>query len=238
MPTRTDRFTSGLTILAFLIVFAGAVPAGAQSQIFADGFESGDLSSWSFVGEQIPGSLEVNAAAAMGGSDFGLEVAGGGRAWVESRHPDREREVFVSFFFDPNNWEMLARGRVDVLRFTAQGRRHHLRLVLQRGATGQLRLGLFVRGNRGRYQAIGGGPVIAGQENLIEVAWQAASSRNGQDGSATLWINGELEASEPSLANGRLDVRSIQMGLVGGNTHATRGSFFLDDYSSFRTLAP
>jgi hypothetical protein len=236
MYIQTKRLVLALAIAVGAALAGIGGPAGAQTQIFADGFESGDTAAWFRTREQIPGSLTVNAAAAMNGSGLGLEVAAGGAAWVETRDADREKGVFVSFFFSENNWEMLVRARAEILRFNAQGRRDHLRLVLQR-SPGGLRVGLLVRGNRGGYQLIGSGVVLPG-ENLIEVEWQAASTPNGTDGSATLWINGELEAREPTLANGRLDVRSMQLGLLGGNLAATRGSYYLDDFASFRTLAP
>ncbi len=230
-----------LTVLgAVLVAMGSAGTAGAQTQIFADGFESGDVAAWSAARALGSASLEVNESAAMGGpgSVFGLEVTGGGRAWVETRDPDRESTVSVSFFFNPDNWEMLARARVDILRLYGPGRRHHLRLVLRRAGPGLFRLGLLVRGNRGSYEPIGGGLVLAGGENLVEVEWQAASGPNATDGSAALYVNGELEAREPTLANGRLDVRTIQLGILGGNVGRTRGSFYLDDFQSFRTLAP
>ena len=239
--------SSGVRLSVFSLTLLGAVLVAMGSAgevcaqgagIFTDGFESGDVSAWSAARELGGASLEVNGAAAMGGSAFGLEVTGGGRAWVETREPDRESSVGLIFFLDPDNWEMQARTRVDILRLYGPGRRHHLRLVLRRAGPGLFRLGLQVRGNRGGYEPIGGGLVLAGGENLVEVEWQAASGPNATDGSAALYLNGELEAREPTLENGRLDVRTIQLGILGGNVGQTRGSFYLDDFQAFRTLAP
>ncbi len=235
-----QRPVSGLLAAAALLAFSAAIPVAAQTTnlIFADGFESGDLSSWSAVREQRPGSLQVNPAAALDGTGNGLEVRGGSRAWLLSRHDQPESGVRVFFFFDPDNWEMVLKARAEILRFYARGNRHHLSLVLRRAGEGLFRLGLVVRGNRGRYEPIGSGLVMSGEANFVEIEWQAASSPAGSDGSAALWINGELEANEPSIANGQLDVRAIQVGLVGGNVGATRGSFYFDEFESFRTLAP
>ena len=242
MGSRGRLSKAGLTILGVVLAGVGTVSAvrAQTTQIFTDGFESGDVSRWSAARALGSAALEVDGAAAMGGSSsvFGLEVTGGGRAWVESREPDRESTVGLFFFFDPDNWEMLPRARVDILRLYGPGRRHHLRLVLRRAGPGMFRLGLQVRGNRGGYESIGGGLVLAGGENLVEVEWQAASGPNATDGSAALYLNGVLEAREPTLANGRLDVRTIQLGILGGNVGQTRGSFYLDDFSAFRTLAP
>ena len=236
--SRVSSFRPGFLVVA--VVAGVLLPAAAWSQalIFTDGFESGDLAAWSAVRETSAGLLTVTPAAALGSPAFGLEVAAGGRAWLESRQPDRESEVFASFLFNPDNWEMLPRARVEILRFHARGGRHHLRLVLGQAGPGLFRINLQVRGNQGGYQTIGGGPVLAGAANRIEVHWRAASAPNATDGSATLFINGELEAREPTLANGRLDVRAIRLGTVAGQTGATRGSYYLDDFASFRTLAP
>ena len=236
--SRVSSFRHG--VLAAVVTAGLLLPAAgsAQAQIFTDGFESGDTASWSVVREQSPGLLAVTPGAALGSPLFGLEVAAGGRAWVESRHPDRETEVYASFFFDPDNWEMIVKARVELLRFQSRGNRSHLRLVLGQTETGLFRLVLQVRGNRGRFQTIGGGPVLAGAANLVEVHWTAASAPDATDGSAALYINGELEAQEPTLGNGRLDVRAILLGTVAGRTSGTRGSYYLDDFASFRTLAP
>ena len=237
MHSEAKRRVVVLTVAVAAALAGIGAPALAQALIFADGFESGDLSSWSVTREQRPGSLSVNGAAAMSGTGFGLEVAAGGVAWVASQEPEREKGVFASFFFSPDNLELVVKARAEIFRLYGPGRRHHLRLVLQQ-SPGGLRIGLLVRGNRGRYELIGGGLVPSGQESLIEVEWRAASTPNGTDGSATLWINGELEAREPSVANGRLDVRTMQLGLLGGNLRATGGSFYVDEFASFRTLAP
>ncbi len=231
MRKPANRTVAFLAILALALL--AAADAQPTNQIFTDGFESGDTSAWGHV----RGDLDVNESAAMEGL-FGLEVPGGSRSSLVTREPDRETTVLVSFFFDPNNIEIGPRRGVEILRFSAQGRRHHLRLVLRQDAAGEHRLALMVRGNRGRYDRIGGGIVTPGQANLVEVAWEAATRRNGNDGSAALFLNGEMEAHEPTISNGRLDVRAIQIGLRGRNVRASRGSYYLDDFQSFRTLAP
>ena len=114
----------------------GGAPALSQSLIFTDGFESGDLSAWSVAREQIPGALAVTGAAAMNETDFGLEVAAGGVAWVASQAPQRETDSGMFWFFSEDNWEMLGDARVDILRLYGPGRRHHLRLVLRRTPAG------------------------------------------------------------------------------------------------------
>ncbi len=235
MRNRAKRSIFSLPIIAIaLLAAAGASEAQTTDSIFADGFESGDTSRWSVA----LGGVDVNATAALGGSNFGLEVPGGTRSGLETREPDRETTVRVQFLLDPNTFELRRNQRIEILRFYAQGRRHHLRLVLRQNAAGDKRLGLMVRGNRGGYDLIGGGPVTPGLDNVVKVLWEAATSRNGNDGSAALFLNGEMEANEPTLANGRLDVRAIQIGLLGGNAGATRGSYYLDDFASFRTLSP
>jgi hypothetical protein len=225
------------TVVIVILVCLAALGLGTvsvaqvQGLIFADGFESGDTSAWFRTREQTPGALDVNTAAAMAGSTYGLEVAADGIAWVETREPDRERDLKVSFFFNPDNIELIPGARIDILRFYGKGRRHHLRLVLRGAGPGLFRLALLVRGNSGRYQEIGSGLVVAGAENLIEVDWRAASTRNGTNGSAALWINGELEANEPSIANGRLDVRSVRLGSVA--LASTQNPEFVPDVAGF-----
>ena len=226
-------------VLAFhLCALLVASAALAQSQIFTDGFESGNLASWSRSREQVPGSLQVNDSAAMGDSDFGLEVVANGYAFVLDDSPNGETVYRASFLFRPDTLRLRTGARVEILRLYSRGGRHHVRLALQQVDPGRFAVHLLVRGNRGSYDFIGSGFVDRGAETEIELLWTAATTRNGFDGSVALSIDGVPAAQEPTVANGRLDVRAVRLGLVAGRVGGATGSMDFDDFASFRTLSP
>ncbi|HJS18176.1 MAG TPA: right-handed parallel beta-helix repeat-containing protein, partial [Anaerolineales bacterium] len=83
---------------------AASTPTSAVSDgIFANGFESGDLSAWS--GSATNGAhLGVSPAAALAGS-FGMQVQINGTTalYVNDASPNAEPRYRVRFYFDPNS---------------------------------------------------------------------------------------------------------------------------------------
>ena len=76
-------------------------------------------------------------------------------------------------------------------------------------------------------------PLTAGA-NQVSLWWRALAGR----GQALLSVNQTPLDGIEDLDNAASRIDSVRLGLVDGNPAATSGSFYLDDFSSFRTLAP
>lgn len=223
---------------AFLLMLAfGFEPAAEAQQIFADGFESGDTSAWFKVRKR--NGLDVNGAAAHSGS-FGLEVrSGSGRTGVQENSPRREEAYMVDFFFSPNNWEMKAKKAVDILQlFGKGGKGAHVRLLLKQMGPEEFELRLLARQNNGRFRFVGSAPVPRDGWTMVSVLWARAGSDDREQGLAALFTNGSLRGERDNLDNDRMTIDTVRLGLVKKSGAAKSGSFYLDDFASFRTLAP
>ena len=83
-------------------------------RIFADGFESGDLTAWtaSLIGDD----LSVSAAAAMiGGSGLQVVINDNIAIYLTDDSPSGEKRYRARFYFDPNAIEMAALDRHNIL---------------------------------------------------------------------------------------------------------------------------
>ena len=150
---------------------------GDEAELFADGFESGDLSAWRSR-EQVAGSLVVNEDAAMyRRSAQGLEVVANGNAWVQAKTPNDEKVFALGFLLDPHTLRLRDGKRITLLQLRPGQGRSLLDLQIQsRG--GNLTVRLRTRGADGRFTILGRGTVTRGQTNLIEVARLAATAGN------------------------------------------------------------
>src|SRR6185295_8110411 len=75
--------------------------------IFADGFESGNLSAWTSSTTDL-GDLSVSAAAALVGTQ-GMQalIDDNNVIYVTSDHPNAETRYLANFRFDPNSIPMV-----------------------------------------------------------------------------------------------------------------------------------
>jgi len=93
--------------------------------VFADGFESGDLSAWSEA-ETDNGDLSASAAAALNGS-YGLQmlVDDDTALYVLDRSPMAETHYRARFYVDPNSMAMEEWDRFDCCSTATVLQRQH-----------------------------------------------------------------------------------------------------------------
>ncbi|MCP4200889.1 MAG: hypothetical protein GY769_03040 [bacterium] len=225
-----------VSLSALLVALLLTTAAQAQ-QIFADGFESGDTSAWSKA--RKPRGLDVSGNAARTGN-FGLEILSGrGRTGVQDKIPRREDAYMVDFFFSPNNWEMLFNKRVDILQlFGRGGKGAHVRLLLEQVGEDRFELRLLARENTGRFRFIGSAEVRRNEWTPVSVLWARAGTNGLDQGLAALFTDGGLRGEKNNLDNDRLTIDTARLGLLKKAGAAKSGSFYLDDFQSFRTLSP
>ena len=198
--------------------------------IFADGFESGDLSAWSSAQTDL-GDLRVTTEAAIGGS-YGLQaVLDDNRSiYVVDETPAMEDAYQVRFYFDPNSISM------------ASGNAHVLFLAMN--ASGQASFRTELRSFQGDYQIRD----VALQDNgaqiytdwvpltdelhSLETRGQVASGTDVGDGTLRLWLDGEPRADISDLDNDTRGVDKVRWGAVSGVDTGTRGTYYFDAFVS------
>jgi hypothetical protein len=205
----------------------------APQPLFADGFETGNLSAWS-SSQTDQGDLNVTAAAAIGGS-YGLRAAldDNRSIYVVDDTPSAETAYRARFYFDPNGISM------------ASGNAHIV--FLARDVAGVVAFRIELRSFQGDYQVRAVAPVdfapamgtawipITDTIHQFEVAWWSASGQFTDDGGLLLWID---DSGEPlagfigGLDNDTRRVDSVRLGAVSGIDAGTRGTYFFDAFAS------
>ncbi len=183
--------------------------------------------------------LAVNADAAIDGL-YGLEVLVDGSAnpaFVADTHPTQEVAYRASFRIGHNGLSMAeGTSHAVFLGRMANGGGNVLRLFMVRqGANYKLRC---------RWKRDTGGTGFCGQltfapvHTRVTVEWAAATAPGADDGLVRLFKGDALKAEKTTLDNDTLVIDTARLGLPQAAAATTVGSFFLDDFASFRTLSP
>ena len=219
--------SGGLTASASTTITVTSLP---QDVIFADGFESGDLSAWSSssIGG---GDLSVSTAAALV-DNYGLQALVNDIAniYVRDDSPNAEPRYRARFYFDPNSISM------------ADGDDHYI-LVATSGATSVLRVQLRFSGGNYQIRAshlLDGGTTfnytnwisISDALHFIELDWRAATAAGANDGSLTLWIDGVQKANLTGADNDTWRIDYVRLGMVTGRDPFTLGTYYFDAFES------
>ncbi len=197
-------------------------------------------------GAMAQNSLDVNANAALGGSLFGLEVLldGGSTNGVyvaENAQHNDETVYRAEWRVNHNNIAM------------DEGSSHNIFLARQVTPTrNNLRVSLFVAsgdykiGYRAKKE--GAGTAFCGKFTISAAGGGAragievvpASGTGMSDGVCRLFKNGVEQFERTDVSNFGTEVDAVRFGAPKGSDidATTVGSFYLDDFQSFRTLAP
>ena len=230
----------------FIIVLAGLAlaafqPGGiqraqaksAKTPIFSDGFESGNFSAWTRRVTDA-GDLAVTAGAAMQGvKGMRAKIDDNRPIYVLDKTPLNEMVYDVKFHFDPNSIRMANLDSHNILSgednqgtfVTA------LRLDL-RFANGGYQLRALSRNDDQTWTATAWS-TISDAPHQIEVEWDAASP--GQtDGNLKLKIDDTVVSDLQGLDNNNFRIDRVKLGAVRGLDTGTRGTYFFDQFESFR----
>lgn len=169
-------------------------------------------------------SLRINAFI---GSPF---------AFVTDKSPDDESNYWAFYRVNLDGLDLALGDDIGhLVGFDAAGV-PQFRLVLRRNAApAENRIVIQARDDTA------GGLVEHGEEltlgpgfNIVSVWWRSEPGR----GQFLASVNGTPLGGLDGLDNGSARIDKVQLGVVDGNPDLTIGSFYLDDFSSFRTLAP
>jgi hypothetical protein len=205
--------------------------------IFADGFESGNMSAWAIGsdGSSEADSLQVSPAAALIGQ-YGLQVVANGAMprYVRDDTANRESLYQARFFFNPNAVVIQDGSALDI--FTgydnssgspAEVFRVQLRFLHESGY--QVR-GQALKGNQ-EYVSTPWYP-IKDSRHSIQIYWATDVAINTQDGLFVLDIDGE-----PMWSGGFLDlghnaqqIDEVRLGKVAGE--GAVGKLYFDAFDS------
>ena len=111
-------------------------------------------------------------------------------------------------------------------------------LRLKQTGANEFQLRLKARENSGRFRFVGSAKVSRGEWTLVSVLWARAGTNGLDEGLAALFTDSNLRGERDNLDNDRQTIDTARLGLWKRAGAAQSGSFYLDDFSSFRTLAP
>jgi hypothetical protein len=233
-----DPVTWGTIECASLLVYgyASGDAAPPADLIFADGFDSGDLTAWSGVSTDN-GDVRASTDAAMAGTPFGLEtvVDDTQALHVRDQSPSDEPRYRARFYFDPNGFDPgEAVGRLRAIVFMALDEAPQKRVVqiILRRLGGEYSL-------RGRVALDDGTRAetpfvtIADGPHVVELDWVKASAPGASDGSFQLWIDGIGTTPLTGLDNAAYAVDLVRLGAMVIKPGAA-GSLFFDRFDSRR----
>jgi hypothetical protein len=209
-----------------------ATPA-TNNAIFADGFESGTWGAWSSAATGS-GQLSVTANAALVGTR-GLQalINSTQSLYVSDVSPAAESVYHARFYFSPNGITMNNGKSHDIFVGRSSSGAAIFRLQFQR-TSGVYQVRGIVRTNSGAEQTTNW-YTISNASHAIEVAWQAASTTSGSNGSLSLWIDGTLKQTRSNVANGSYRLEEVRLGAVSGVTSGISGTEYFDAFASTRS---
>jgi len=231
-PTPTATPTTTPSPTATPIPTPTPTPTPLPSLIFADSFESGNLSAWTSSATDT-GHLSVSTAAAIVGT-YGLRafINDNNLMYVTDDRPLAEIHYRAHFYFDPNSITM-ASGNAHYIFYGYQGTstlvlRTEFRFYL---GNYQIRVSLRDDGTTWLNMAW---VTVSDAPHLIEFDWRAATAVGANDGVLTLWLDGAQQAAVTGIDNDTRRIDRVRLGAVGGIDSGTRGTYYFDAFESRR----
>jgi len=217
-PTPTSTFTPSPT-------------PSVSDVIFADGFESGNLSAWS-SSVINGGNLSVSPASALTGANgMQLLINSTTAMYVTDNTPNLEPRYRVRFYFDPNSITM-ASGDMFTLLYGFSGSTSVLRVDF-RFSGGAYQLMARALDNASTWTAT---PwfTISDAPHSVEFDWQASTAAGANNGTLAFWIDGVQLSSLAGINNDTRKIDTVRLGAVTGLDAGTTGTVYFDAFESRR----
>ncbi len=233
---KRSALASGLAI-TLLCLWLPTSTAALMDWIFADSFESGDATAWSWANGLY---LVIPEAASEGA--FGLRVPAtfDEPAWVQDENGSDEAVVRADFDFNADNLAMTSGDSFALYVGWVVDDATAAFAVSLVDDVGQIGLRITA------WDATGGS-IISPPVPLPGPGWHrigleyGVGTGSGGSGEMRLFINGALEAEVGPFQNQDLVVNSLRLGVVDtidGVDQGTSGSFDIDVYSTVRLFDP
>ena len=192
-----------------------------------------------------PGLGPGTSATCPSGCKLAVNMVGDTvKAFVESGHPESELVYRFQFFIDVNNLPMVEQSGFRILeaRKTGSDARVLLQVILF-FKNGVHKVRGVVFDDQGVRRRVGQFNLKASGKSLLEFEWAAASGESTNDGLLRMKkginVKGKTDVDNYFLGDAGID--ETRLGYVKGsgvNIAALVGTFYLDEFASFRTLAP
>ena len=229
--TPTDTPTNTPTVTATFTPTATST-LGLSDQIFADGFESGNLSAWTSSAIN-GGDLSVSASAALKGNR-GLQalINDNNIMSVTDESPSAEPRYRVRFYFDPNSITMASGDSHFIFKAFMGTSTEVVRLEFRQfSGAYQIRPGVFQNDSSWVYN---NWVTISDAPHSIELDWRAASASGAGDGYLTMWVDAGGQMMLAVIDNSGKRIDSARLGALTGIDNGTRGTYYFDAFESRR----
>jgi YD repeat-containing protein len=249
VENRLVTVTQGISVTTFVYDGDGArvrqvKPDGSQVvyvgglfeqelPLFADGFESGNLSAWS-SSVTDSGNLSVSAAGALVGN-YGLQavINNTNPKYVQDDTPTAENHYWARFYFDPNTVNIPSGSHFLFFGYNSV----NVQLVriefAKNGGAYQVRASARLDGVSVNF-ATTNWYTISDAAHSIEFEWQASSAAGANNGYLALLLDGALQQILTGLDNDARLMDYVRLG-VGGVPSGTSGTEYFDGFESRRT---
>ena len=231
-PTSTPTQASTPTFTSTATLLTTVSPTGVNDLIFADGFETGNLSAWSSSTTDA-GDLSVTTTSALVGSN-GLQalIDDNNSIYVTDDSPTTETRYRARFYFDPNSITM-ANKDAHYLLYGYNGTSAIVLRVELRRFSGVYQLRVALRNDSNSWTSSSWFP-ITDASHFIEIDWRASAAAGANNGGVTLWIDDTQRANLTGVDNDTRRIDRVQLGAVSGVDTGTRGTYFFDAFESHR----
>ncbi len=209
--------------------------------LFSDTFEYRPspytLVQWSKVQQGVHNAVYVNSPAAMGGTVFGLDAFVGfgdtSSAYVEDDTPNAETHYHARFQINPHDFdpgESSGAFRVRVaIAFQGNPQKRIVAIVLKR-QNGNYFIEARARQDDDTLDDTGFVP-ITDDIHMIDFDWTRATSPSAGDGELDFWVDGVLQSTISSVADGNATIDFIRLGLMSIKPGAS-GDVYFDNFAS------
>jgi RHS repeat-associated protein len=203
--------------------------------LFADDFESGDLSHWNPTLSTLDGDdLSASALAAHQGS-FGLQALIDDTVNINllDASPADEAHYRARFYLHPNSLVMSSGSAhyiFDGVDTANDANLFRLELVYESGV---YKLRPRVMKDNWSYLT-GSAYAISNDWHVVEMEWQAASAVGANDGFLSLWIDDTLMGTISGVDNDLRHLDQAKLGVTSSVDSTTSGSMLFDDFESRR----
>ena len=192
--------------------------------IFADGFESGNLSYWSSAVTDGGDLAVLPAAALVGSQGLSVTIDDNNPMYVVDNSPSAETHYRYRFYFDPNTIPM-----------ASQDTHFIFKAIGSSGEASRMYMYYYQNNYYIVAQALDNGNVwrstspylLSDQKHFIEVDWLAASTTAGTDGALALWVDDAQVRSLSGVANGNKRVDEVWLGPYASIDNGTTGHVLL-----------
>jgi hypothetical protein len=229
-PTTTNTPTPSNTPTNTPTATATSTPL--PDLIFADGFESGNLSAW-LSSSTDNGNLSASTAAALIGSN-GLQalINDNNAIYVTDDSPNAEPRYRARFYFDPNSIAM-KNSNAHYIFYGYSGASPVVLRVEFRISSGSYQLRARLLDDSTTWTS-SSWFTISDAPHAVELDWQASTAVGANNGSLSFWLDGVQKASLTGIDNDTRRIDRVELGAVAGIDSGTRGTYYFDAFESRR----